>query len=48
MDTIQVPQKRTGADRPASLRDALLENITTVREILRKAQNGNGCEQRAE
>ena len=46
MDTIQVPQKRTGADGPASLRDALLENINySFREILRKAQNGNGCEQ---
>jgi len=46
MDTIPVPKKRTGVDGPASLRDALMENIKYgFKDILLKAQNGNGCEQ---
>jgi len=46
MDTIPVPKKYTPADGPASLRDALLANVNySFGDIVRKAQNGNGCEQ---
>ena len=46
MDTIPVPKKYTPADGPASLRDALLQNIKySFKDILIKGQNGTGCEQ---
>ena len=48
MDTIPVPQKRTGEDGPASLRDALMRNIKySFKDILIKTQTGEGCEQLA-
>jgi len=46
LDTIPVPQKRVSEDGPASLRDALLQNIKySFKNILLKSQEGTGCRQ---